>query len=225
MQPIKILFEDEFLLLAVKPNNLLSLPDASGAPNVVSALALQIGCPLFSVHRLDRGTGGVMVFAKTKEIAAKLSAAMGEGDFSKEYLAVVHGAPSEADGSMEDLLFKDSAKNKSYVVKRERRGVKNAKLTYQLRQTVNFKGKAVSLVSVWLQTGRTHQIRVQFSHRKMPLLGDGKYGSKDNGCTTALFSTKLTLTHPVIHQKITAEQLPPNVYPWNLFETPKEPRP
>ena len=127
-------------------------------------------------------------------------------------MAVVSGKPDESNGVFEDLLFKDSSKNKSYVVRRERKGVKKAKLEYELLAS----NGDMSLVSVLLHTGRSHQIRVQFSSRKMPLIGDGKYGSKDNRCTVALWSGEIEFTYN--HDKLSFLSKPDNTkYPWNLF--------
>ena len=139
-----------------------------------------------------------------------------EHTIDKVYLAVVEGKPSDDRGVYEDLLFKDSAKNKSYVVKRMRKGVKKASLEYEVLGTASSDGKVLSLIKIKLHTGRTHQIRVQFSSRKMPLCGDGTYGSKDNRCTVSLWSHSISFR--VGENDVFAISLPPNEsYPWNLF--------
>ena len=164
------------------------------------------------VHRLDRETGGLMVYAKTKQAAAGLSAAIAAGKLEKEYLAVVQGQPEPA-GTLRDLLYRDAAKNKSYVVQRMRKGVREASLDYrELGRTED-----LSLVRVRLHTGRTHQIRVQFACRQLPLLGDIRYGSKDPRCTAALWSWHLAFTHPVTHRPVDVACPPPAAYPWDLF--------
>lgn len=140
----------------------------------------------FPVHRLDMGVGGLMVFARSKQAAAKLGALIAQGQLKKEYLALVHGCPEEKTGRMEDLLWKDSRKNKVYVVKRQRAGVRPAALRYQVVRT----GEE-SLVRVFLETGRSHQIRVQFSSRGYPLVGDHKYGSRAREKEIRLFSAAL----------------------------------
>lgn len=152
-----------------------------------------------------------MVYARTKFAAAKFSKKIADNrDFAKTYVAVCEGVFEEQSGTMEDLLFKDSRKNKSFVVKKERKGVKKALLTYEVLGTAMCGDKMCSLVSVTLKTGRSHQIRVQFASRKHPLLGDGKYGSKING-DIALFSHKIETDG-----KCFAEN-PPDEKPWNLF--------
>ena len=161
---------------------------------------------IFLLHRLDMAVGGVMVFAKNKVTAGKLGDLIAKGEgVKKEYLAVVHGCPETPAGVMQDLLFKDSKSNKSYVVKRERKGVKKASLEYEVVSSKN----GISLVKILLHTGRTHQIRVQFSSRKMPLFGDGKYGGKDNA-PIALYSYKITVDEPVFAPI-------PTGTPWDIF--------
>jgi len=144
---------------------------------------------IFPLHRLDKNVGGVMVYARTKPAAARLSKAIQEGQLVKEYVAMVHGMPPET-GDWEDLLFKDSRKNKVFTVKRMRTGVKQARLTYR-RLTAGEQ----SLVHIRLYTGRSHQIRVQFSSRGFPLVGDHKYGSRDEKTEPMLFSCRLTFRH------------------------------
>lgn len=206
---MKILFENESLVLALKPAGMLS--EDAGEGSMVCELRKATGGDILAVHRLDRAVGGVMVYAKTKNAAAELSR---EGAIEKEYVAVVHGE-TEDRGEMRDLLFKDSRANKSYVVKRVRRGVREAALTYK---TLERRG-GLSLVSVKLETGRSHQIRVQFASRRHPLVGDGKYGASD-GTPVALFCRKITAT--LCGDEFTAEAAPEDVYPWNKFDAVKE---
>ena len=215
---IKILYEDRFAAVAEKPASLLSEP-APGGEDIVTALSQQLGVQCYLVHRLDRGTGGVMLLAKSSAAAADFSRLIQERNgFEKEYLAVISGVPDEPQGHFEDLLFKDSQKNKVFIVKRERRGVKKAALDYRVLKTLEHDGRACSLVLVRLLTGRTHQIRVQFAGRKMPLLGDGKYGSRDNRCETALWSFRLSYKDPKSGKAVCARSLPPAEYPWSLFD-------
>lgn len=185
-QEVNIFYEDEALLLCFKPRGVLSAKDASGKCSMADLLAPR---EIYPVHRLDKDATGLMVFAKTKEAAAFLSAQMGES-FQKEYLARCEGFPPQ-EGELLDLLYHDRQKNKTYPVKRKRAGVKEARLAYKVlsRDTES------SLVSVRLYTGRTHQIRVQFASRGYPLSGDRKYGAKTGGALQ-LCSCRLAFRHP-----------------------------
>lgn len=214
---LTIRYEDKFLLLCVKPVGVLSEDSDSGAsmPRLLRAhyAARQQPDYIATVHRLDKITGGLMVFSRRKDVTGKLIAAVAEHRVEKEYLAVLRGHPAEQEAELTDLLFRDAAKNKSYVVKRMRKGVREARLSYRvLAQT-----EELTLVRVRLHTGRTHQIRVQFSSRGLTLLGDIRYGSKDPNCTAALWSYRLALTHPVTGERLDVTQPPPKQYPWTLF--------
>ena len=191
-----ILYEDTAVIVVIKPRGILSQADKNGGESMITRLSEHTGGEIYPVHRLDKETGGVMVYAKTKKAAAKLSRDISEHRFYKEYLALVHGVPEENSGTLCDLLFHDRAKNKSYVVKRERAGVKKAELYYEVLETKEIDGEKYSLLRVVLHTGRTHQIRVQLAHRKMPLSGDRKYGAKDAFENLGLLSAKLKFTHP-----------------------------
>lgn len=183
-----VFYEDEQLLVCHKPAGILSAKDASGKRAMQDLLAPRT---VYPVHRLDREVSGLMVFAKTPEAAAFLSARMQDG-FSKEYLAVCEKAPQENEAALTDLLFHDRAKNKTYVVKRKRSGVKEAKLFYRV-ETRAEDGR--TLLRIRLFTGRTHQIRVQLASRGCPLCGDKKYGAKSGGAL-ALCSWRLSFPHP-----------------------------
>ena len=173
---MEILFQDSQLLVCIKPVG----PDSEHA--LPEALKAQVGGEIFPIHRLDANVGGVMVFARTKQAAAALSALVQNGALVKEYVALCHGTPPEQ-GDWQDLLFKDSRKNKVFVVKRERKGVKAARLEYtRLQQT------DPCPVRIRLHTGRSHQIRVQFASRGYPLVGDRKYGAHDAEAAPRLFS-------------------------------------
>ncbi len=180
---MEILFSDRDIVLCVKPVGLDS------EIQVPAALKEALGGEIFPVHRLDKNVGGVMVFARTKAAAAGLSRAIQEGNLVKEYVALVHGTPPET-GDWEDLLWKDSGKNKVFVVKRMRGGVKKARLEFT-RLTAGEE----SLVRIRLHTGRSHQIRVQFASRGFPLVGDHKYGARDSSPAPMLFSWKLTFPY------------------------------
>lgn len=180
---MEILHFDDNIIVINKPVGL----DAEH--EVPKALCEEFGGEVFTLHRLDKNVGGVMVYARNKKTAAILSKAIQQGEMVKEYLAKVHGTPAESD-TLEDLLFKDSRKNKVFVVKRQRAGVKKAKLEYR-RLT---EGEE-SLVHIRLYTGRSHQIRVQFASRGFPLVGDHKYGSKSDKKEPMLFSHKITFPY------------------------------
>ena len=180
---MEILFENRDFVVCVKP---VGLDSESQMP---AALREVLGGEIFPLHRLDKNVGGVMVFARNKKAAAELSAAIAKGEMVKEYVAKVHGEPPE-EGILTDLLFKDSRKNKVFVVKRQRAGVKAARLTYQL-----IKAGEQSLVHIRLYTGRSHQIRVQFSSRGFPLVGDHKYGSRDERKEPMLFSRRISFPY------------------------------
>ncbi len=205
---MEILFKDEHIVVCVKPAGILSAEDASGKPSVPQVLMKEQGIEtVYPIHRLDKEVSGLMVYALSKRAAAVLSAAAADHTrFKKEYLAVVLGRPSENEGTFEDLLFKDSAKNKSFVVKKERKGVKKAKLAYNIVETFDDK----TLVRVRLFTGRTHQIRVQFASRNMPLAGDRKYGGPPNEKGIALFSCGLEFSHPISGENM-CFSLPQNI--------------
>jgi Pseudouridylate synthases, 23S RNA-specific len=213
MSEIDILYEDRSVLICVKPVGVLSQCD--GQEDMPASLVSQVGGAVYPIHRLDRNVGGVMAFARTAKSAASLSAQIQNGAFVKRYLAAVPGIPKPDSGEMKDLLFRDSRSGRSFVVGRERKGVKEARLAY--RTIDSAEGK--SLVLVRLYTGRTHQIRVQFASRKMPLLGDGKYGSREKGCDIALWSCRLTFTHPATGVEMSFRSLPDvSAYPWKLFD-------
>ncbi|MBQ3529352.1 MAG: RNA pseudouridine synthase [Oscillospiraceae bacterium] len=189
-----ILFHNADFAVCIKPVGLDSERD------IPAALQQLLGGEFFTLHRLDKNVGGVMVYARNKASAAALSKAIAQGDMVKEYLALVHGTPP-AEGDWEDWLFKDSRKNKVFVVKRQRNGVKAARLTYRL-----LRGGEQSLVRIRLYTGRSHQIRVQFASRGFPLVGDHKYGSRDSATAPKLFSASIAF--PYKGQTVRYEALP-----------------
>ena len=173
---MELLYEDAQIVVLVKP---VGVDSEHGIPQM---LAGQLGGNFYPVHRLDLNVGGVMVYARSSAAAAKLNKQIQDGTFVKEYVALVHGQPPE-EGDWTDFLFKDSRKNKVFVVKKERAGVKKARLTYRI-----LRGGECSLVRIRLYTGRSHQIRAQFSGRGFPLVGDHKYGSRANEESPRLFS-------------------------------------
>ena len=214
MKDITVLFEDNNIIAAIKPAGVLS--QAGNTADMISLLGEGRG-EIYPLHRLDKNVGGVMVFAKNKQAAAKMSQLISENRMSKSYYAVLCGKPEEDCAVLEDLLFKDSSKNKSFVVKRMRKGVKKASLEYKTVESVQTDSGFLTLVKVKLHTGRTHQIRVQFSSRKLPLLGDGRYGGKSDKCDIALWSTEISFISPFDRQNLTFKAPLPQQYPWNLF--------
>ena len=214
---MKILHEDKFIVVCLKPAGIIS-QGTDGGKDMISLLNAyfeQNGekAEAYPVHRLDRETAGVMVYAKSSKSAAALSKQIEQNTIKKHYYAVINGRPDEDFGVLKDLLFRDKQKNKTFVVKRERKGVRDASLEYKVIDSSEGK----SLLDILLHTGRTHQIRVQFASRKMPLYGDGKYGG-GNG-KLALFAHTLEFNHPVSGEKMVFSAKPDaDEYPWNEFD-------
>ena len=195
---MEILYLDDQIVVCVKP---IGISSEDGENSLPDLLRQQLGGEAFTLHRLDLNVGGVMVFARTKNAAARLSKAIQDGSMVKEYRAMVHGTPPES-GDWQDLLWKDSSKNKVFVVKRMRKGVKAARLEFN-RLTAGEE----SLVHIRLHTGRSHQIRVQFSSRGFPLVGDHKYGARDDRDAPLLYSCRITF--PYRGKTVTFEHYPP----------------
>ena len=217
MSDLTILYEDAHLVICLKPPGVLSEDSEKGRcmPALLREHYRAQGKNdyIATVHRLDKIVGGVMVFSRGRQVTGMLTAAIARHEITREYLAVLRGHPEKAEDTLTDLLFRDAAHNKSYVVKRMRKGVREARLSYrEIART-----DALSLVRIQLHTGRTHQIRVQFASRGLPLLGDIRYGSRDERCTAALWSYRLALRHPVTGKTVDVSALPPEGYPWQLF--------
>ena len=180
---MELLYSDKDIVVCIKP---VGLDSEHQVPEKLSQL---LGGEIFTLHRLDQNVGGVMVYARTKAAAAQFSRMIQENQLVKEYVALVHG-DAPAKGDWQDLLFKDSRKNKVFVVNRQRTGVKAARLEFR-----RLNDASPALVRVRLHTGRTHQIRVQFASRGFPLLGDRKYGAKDAYSAPMLYSCCLTFPY------------------------------
>ena len=214
---MKILFEDKHIAVCLKPAGILSQNGNGNGTDMISLLNEHIEqsgekAEAFPVHRLDRETAGIMVYAKSSKAAAALSKQIEQNTVKKHYYAVVKGSPEEKSGVLKDLLFRDKQKNKSYTVKRMRKGVREASLEYE----VIGENGGFSLLDILLHTGRTHQIRVQFSSRKMPLYGDGRYGG--GGGSLALFAQTLEFCHPVSGERLVFSDKPDmSAEPWNMF--------
>ena len=205
---IEILYEDDLLLICKKPSGTLSedSEDISSLPRIIKKEYSEKGIELslYPVHRLDREVCGAILYAKDQSTAGKLSAMISERNLKKEYIAVVEGYLEKKEDRLIDLLFKDSKRNKSFVVDRQRRGVKEAILDYSvIEQREN-----TSLVKIELHTGRTHQIRVQFSSRGHAVLGDRKYGSKTKANEISLCSHKLEFKHPATGKMLSVSCCP-----------------
>lgn len=208
-----ILYRDASLIVCEKPVGV-----SSESPGLPELLGEQAGAKVWPVHRLDRGTGGVMVFALSAAGCASLQRLFRGSEVSKEYLAVVCGCPGESSGCWQDLLWHDKTRNKTYVVRRMRKGVKEALCEWETVSSVTHDGQPFTLVRVRLHTGRTHQIRVQFASRGIPLAGDRKYGASVRADAPALWASGISFPHPDRKSgAVTVRSAPPAVFPWNLF--------
>lgn len=220
MQPT-IFYEDKDLIVCEKPIGVLSQSDESRSESmtdfILSHESERNEAPYVGViHRLDRNVGGIMVYAKTKRAAGSLSALLADKDrFVKEYIAVLHGVPEKECGVLHDLLYTDRNLGKTFVVDRERKGVKDASLFYHTIASCDDK----TLAYIRLHTGRTHQIRVQFASRHMPLVGDRKYGASDSARSPALYAFRLSFYHPFTDEKISVCSLYPELFPWENTDT------
>lgn len=199
-----IIYQDEEIVVCEKPYGVSS--QLSEGENMVSLLKKECGCEIYPVHRLDVQTTGLIVYAKTGKSAKELSRQVAERELEKEYLCLCHNE-IDSEGEMIDFLYYDRLKNKSFVVKGKRQGSKEARLKYKLICKKQAGECELSLVRVKLLTGRTHQIRVQFSSRGFVLYGDGKYGAKDND-KIALHSSYLSFVHPKTKEKMEFSQEP-----------------
>ena len=201
MRDAEIIYKDDSLIVAFKPDGVLSEAHAD-LPNMPAILESLTGAQVWTVHRLDKTTHGMMVYAKSPKAAAELSRQAQSGEMRKRYLTVVEGITPEG-GELTDLLFYDRVRGKSYVVKRERKGVKEARLSYERVARGEYGGAEASLVSVELLTGRTHQIRAQFASRRHPIVGDRRYGSAVYSGGIALCARELSFVHPVRGERLT----------------------
>ncbi len=209
-----ILYYDNSVVVVVKPVGVLS--EDAPTESVPSLLAERFG-KVFAVHRLDRAVGGVMVYARTPRAAATLSRAVAEHKLTKCYEAVLGGVPEKNEGELRDILFKDVRAGKAFVVNTLRRGAKEAVLSYRTEATVKEGENTFTRVAVTLGTGRFHQIRVQFASRGLPLVGDGKYGSRVKAPSPALFAASLTFPHPDDGRDMTFCAPVPRTFPFSLF--------
>ena len=203
---------DDDIVVAVKPPRVLSTDEPGGMPDLVREALGDLKADVRTVHRLDRVVSGLMVLARNAKSASELSRQIRENQFSKEYLAVVHGCPEKRQGQLRDLLLRDKKERKTYVVKEPGKDVQEAILNYRVVNST----EGMSRVAIELVTGRTHQIRAQFSSRNLPLVGDRKYSLLEDDCEIALWSHKLGFYHPTTAEYLTFSQLPPEIYPWTV---------
>lgn len=205
---MNIFFSDSDILIVNKPYGMLSQGSVKSSDDIITLLKAENGETVFPVHRLDRTTGGLMVFAKNKKSAARLSEQIADKRFKKVYLAVCPDKIKPDKGEMRDILFFDRTKNKSFTVKKERKGAKSAELSYEKLSEGNFCDEKTALFKIGLKTGRTHQIRVQFASRGAPLLGDRRYGSQIKTENIALWSYSLEFLHPTAEKQMNFSLLP-----------------
>ena len=207
-----IVYRDDAILVCVKPAGVLSTDEPGGLPDLLREALGDKDADLRTVHRLDRAVSGLMVLARSAAAASALSKEIREGRFYKEYLATVHGSTPDR-GELRDLLRRDTARKMTFVADQPGKGVQEAVLRYV---TLDRSGDR-SLVRIELETGRTHQIRVQFASRGLPLMGERKYAVREDGCELALWSQRLRFTHPASGETMDFSAPPPAVFPWTLF--------
>ena len=224
MEKLKVIFEDNHIIVVEKPVNIPSQEDKTGDIDMISIIKDYLkekynkpgNVYLGLVHRLDRPVGGVMVFAKTSKAASRLSNQVREKTFKKKYLAVVDGKFDSTKGTLEDYLYKDERNNMSKVVKPEKKNAKLAKLDYEVLAYNEIKN--LSLVKVNLHTGRHHQIRVQLSSRQHSIYGDQKYGGRGHGKQICLWAYKLTIQHPISKEEMVFMAVPEKEKSWKILE-------
>lgn len=210
---MKVIYEDDSIIVVVKEPGMLSTDEPGGVPEAVRKYLKDENASVRTVHRLDRVVGGLMVLARTARSASALSADIRENRFEKEYLAVLHGTPSEPAGRLRDLLARDPAERKTYVTDQPGKDAREAILDY----CVLAEAEDCTLVRIHLLTGRTHQIRAQFSSRSLPLWGDRKYSTLADDGPIALWSCMLSFQHPRTRKQLHFELQPPKIEPWTQF--------
>lgn len=209
---MQILYKDEDIIVCVKPPRILSTDEPGGLPDLLRQALEDPQADIRTVHRLDRVVSGLMVLARNAKAASELSRQIREDAFEKEYLAVLHGTPEVRSGRLTDLLFRDKARKMTMVVTQQGKGVLPASLRYQVEASQN----GLSRVRIALETGRTHQIRVQFASRGLPLVGERKYSTLEDPCEIALWSHRIGFVHPTTGEKMDFSMDPPGEYPWTV---------
>ena len=223
MEKLKVLYEDNHIIIVEKKPNIPSQADKTGDIDMLTLIKDYLkekynkpgNVYLGLVHRLDRPVGGVMVFAKTSKAASRLSEEVRNKTFEKKYLAVVDGKFEKEAGTLEDYLYKDERNNISKVVNSTKKNAKFAKLDYEV--VVYDEVKDLSLVKVNLHTGRHHQIRVQLSNSKHSIFGDQKYGTRGKGKQIALWAYELKIVHPTTKKEMVFKDLPESIGTWSIL--------
>lgn len=210
---LEILYSDPDILVCIKPARVLSTDELGGLPSLVREALGDAKADVRTVHRLDRVVSGIMVLARNARAASELSRQIREDTFQKEYLAVLHGIPEAPKGELRDLLYRDKARRMTMVASESAKGVQEAVLDYELLNCTENN----SLVKIHLHTGRTHQIRVQFASRGLPLMGERKYSTLEDPYEIALWSHKIGFHHPATGEWVTFAKEPPKIRPWTTL--------
>lgn len=208
---MEILYQDQDIVVCIKPARVLSTDEPGGLPELVREALGDPHGDVRTVHRLDRVVSGVMVLARNAKAASELSRQIRENEFQKEYFAVLHGSPDQDAGTLKDLLYRDKARRMTMVAAEPAKGVQEAVLDFWVLN----RAEGLSKVKILLHTGRTHQIRVQFASRNMPLVGERKYSTLDDPCEIALWSGRIAFTHPGTGKRVEFTKDPPVSYPWS----------
>ena len=207
---MELIYVDDDILVCLKPARVLSTDEPGGVPDLAREALGDMSADVRTVHRLDRVVAGLMVLARNAKAASELSRQIRDDEFEKEYMAVVHGIPEDNTGTLRDLLGRDKARKMTFVASEPAKGVQDAVLDYVCLNSA----EGMSKVRIRLHTGRTHQIRVQFASRGMPLVGERKYSELDDPCEIALWSYRLGFVHPKTGEKMEFVHEPPATYPW-----------
>ena len=209
---MEIIYQDKDIIVCVKPPRVLATDEPGGLPDLIRQELGDPNANVRTVHRLDRTVSGLMVLARRSKAASELSRQIREGEFHKEYLAVIHGTPEEDAAELQDLLLRNKQERKTYLVTESGKDVQEARLSYQVLN----RAQDLTRVRIQLHTGRTHQIRAQFSGRGLPLVGDRKYGVPDESSEIALWSYRLAFHHPYSGKPMEFILEPPLDYPWSI---------
>ena len=209
---MEIIYQDKDIIVCVKPPRVLSTDEPGGLPDLIRQELGDPNANVRTVHRLDRTVSGLMVLARRSKTASELSRQIREGEFHKEYVAVIHGTPEEDAAELQDLLLRNKQERKTYIVTEPGKDVQEARLSYQVLN----RAQDLTRVRIQLHTGRTHQIRAQFSGRGWPLVGDRKYGIPDEAEEIALWSYRLAFHHPYSGKPMEFILEPPLDYPWSI---------
>lgn len=209
---MELIYQDRDIVVCVKPPRVLSTDEPGGVPDLVREALGDPNANVRTVHRLDRTVSGLMVLARRSKAASELSRQIREGEFQKEYVAVIHGSPEKDRAELRDLLLRNKQERKTYIVQEPAKDVQEAVLEYQVLNRT----EDLTRVRIQLHTGRTHQIRAQFSGRGFPLVGDRKYGTMEDDCEIALWSYRLAFKHPYSGKPMEFILEPPEIYPWSI---------